>query len=146
LVTSKLDILILFAGYSSSVLTLFRIEDITSIGVSLKGHNWGLQHLRLGGAPDPKSEEIVSAVLECLENARHAPYTPATVLENDRNSANIILAHVVAWKRADLWNKVIRHCGPPLEMVNSTLSDALKAFDLDSIKPGYVHEAYSPYW
>ncbi|TEB31947.1 hypothetical protein FA13DRAFT_1813724 [Coprinellus micaceus] len=124
--------------YSSSVLTLFRIEDITSIGVSLKGHNWGLQHLRLGGAPDPKSEEIVSAVLECLENARHAPYTPATVLENDRNSAKIILAHVVAWKRADLWNKVIRHCGPPLETVNSTLSDALKAFDLDSIKPGLV--------
>ena len=108
--------------------------------MSLKGHNWGLQHLRLGNEPDPKSVEIILAVLECLENARHAPHTPASVLENDRKSAKTILTHVIAWKRADLWNKVICHCGPPLETVNHTLSDALQVIELDSIKPGYAHD------
>lgn len=75
-------------------------------------------------------------MLNALESTKHAPHAPASLIETDRKSARMILALAVRWKRHELWNKVIRHCGPALETANAAITEALDAFELDLIKPG----------
>lgn len=128
--------LILQSGYNSSVLILIRREDVMPTGISLRGYDWALQQLHLSANPDPKSEQIVSSVLARLEGPKHAVYNPTSA--KDKQSAQTILQHAVAWRRPELWNKVIRHCGPALETTNTAISDALDVFELESIKPGCV--------
>ncbi|KAJ3545889.1 hypothetical protein NMY22_g2261 [Coprinellus aureogranulatus] len=124
--------------YRSSVLILFRNEDVMSIGMSLKGNEWSLQQLNACGTPDARSEGIVSAVLRHLDRVKYSAYTPSSTKDKDRQSADTIVRLAIAWKRPDLWNRAIRHCGPALQTVNTALPAALKAFQLESIKPGIV--------
>ena len=109
-------------------------------GISLRGYDWALQQLHLSANPDPKSEQIISSVLARLETPKHSVYNPTSA--QDKPSAQTILRHAVAWRRPELWNKVIRHCGPALETANTAISDALDVFELETIKPGCVGVAF----
>ena len=112
---------------------LYRVEDITSIGVMFKGPLWGFPRLRVGCNLDSMSEAIALAMLKHLEGRRDA-----WDVETNANNAKTILALALAWKRPDLWNRAIRHCGPALEAVKTEVAKASNVFDLDSIKPSYV--------
>ncbi|TEB31929.1 hypothetical protein FA13DRAFT_1709392 [Coprinellus micaceus] len=109
-----------------TVLILFRLEDVTSIGVSLKGHSWGFAHLQVGCDPDPKSEEIVCEILGSIKKRN--------IYDRPKKNAKTVLAHALAWKWPDLWNRAIHYCGPALETVKTTTGEALEVFGLEPIK------------
>jgi hypothetical protein len=92
----------------------------------------------VGCDPDPKSEEIVCEILGSIEKRN--------IYDRPEKNAKTVLAHALAWKRPDLWNRAIRYCEPALETVKTATGEALEVFGLEPIKSSCVASYFSHAW
>ncbi|TEB31950.1 hypothetical protein FA13DRAFT_1584402, partial [Coprinellus micaceus] len=130
--------------YRRSVLILFRIEDAIAVGISINGVDWALDQLYAYSDTEdedhPTARFIVSALLTRLEK-KHNPrtaYWSNEDIETNQRCAKNLLARAIEWKNQALWSRVIPHCGPALDTVNTSIVEAVEVFDLEAIKPGYA--------
>lgn len=108
------------AGYNRSAIVLFRKEDETSIIMDMCGATAVLSTLAVTTVPTPTAQHVVATVLA---------KKPASAM------AVTLLGHALAWKQHETWNKAIPYV-QPIDNITAAVTDALKVFSADQIKPG----------
>lgn len=124
-----------FPGYDRSVLLIFRDADEAAITLRIKGDAWGLEQLESAThPPSPLTKAVAGALLAKLSESE--PSRPST------NSAVALMRYAIACKNDAFWNQVLPYCGSYEETIGTAISEALKVFAPDAIRPGYVSFGY----